>query len=95
MSTHGAAVRVSVRVRPGASRTRVGGAYGDSLVVAVTAPPVDGRATEACLRAVAEALGVAPRSVRLISGLTNRTKILEVDGDRGVILARLAQLMGG
>ncbi len=88
-------VRVSVRVRPGASRTRVGGAYGDSLVVAVTAPPVDGRATEACLRAVAKALDVAPRCVRLISGATNRTKLLEVDGDPEVIHARLVRLMGG
>ena len=42
-----------VRVRPGASRTAVGGRYdgplGPALVVAVTAPAVDGRATEAAL----------------------------------------------
>ena len=45
----------------GASRTRVGGRYdgphGPALVVAVHAPAVDGRATEAARRALAEALG--------------------------------------
>jgi len=35
-------VRIDIRVRPGASRTAVGGAYGDRLVVAVGARAVDG-----------------------------------------------------
>jgi len=50
-------MRVAIRVRPGASRTRVGGAYGERLVVAVGARAVDGAATEAALDAVAEACG--------------------------------------
>lgn len=71
-------LRFEVRVRPGASRTRVGGRYGDALIVAVTARAVDGKATEATLRAVAEALGVPRRDVRLVTGATNRTKVIEI-----------------
>jgi uncharacterized protein YggU (UPF0235/DUF167 family) len=79
---------IAVRVRPGASRTRVGGRYdgpyGPALVVAVTAPPVDGRATDAVLRAVADALGLRPRDLALKAGATSRDKLIDVTGPAGL-----------
>jgi uncharacterized protein YggU (UPF0235/DUF167 family) len=73
---------IAVRVKPGASRTRVGGRYdgpyGPALVVAVTQPPVDGRATEAVLRAVADALGLRPRDLSVRAGAASRDKLLAV-----------------
>ncbi len=72
-------MRVAIRVRPGASRTRVGGRYGERLVVAVSARAVDGAATEAALGAVADALGVRRRHVALVAGATSRDKVVEVD----------------
>lgn len=76
-------VRVTVRVRPGASHTRVGGRWGDDdvLGVAVGARAVDGAATAAVRSAVAEAFGVRPRDVVLVAGERSRTKVLEVDVD--------------
>lgn len=73
-------MRITVRVKPGASRTRVGGAYGSgaALVVAVNAPPVEGRATEAALRAVAKAFGLRPNEVTLVRGATSRDKVMEL-----------------
>jgi uncharacterized protein YggU (UPF0235/DUF167 family) len=95
-------VRVAVRVRPGASRTRVGGRYGDPgadglapLVVAVSARAVDGAATEAVLRAVAESLGVRPRQVVLVRGATTRDKLLEVLDPPDDLRERLLTLLGG
>ncbi len=91
-------MRVPVRTRPGASRTSVGGRYGTGeppvLVVAVTAPAVDGRATEAVLRAVADAFGVHRRDVRLVSGSTARTKVVEVDVDDPTGRERLRRFLG-
>jgi hypothetical protein len=74
---------VTVRVRPGASRTRVGGRWGDADVVgvAVGARAVDGAATAAVRAAVADAFGVRARDVSLVSGERSRTKVLEVDVD--------------
>src|SRR5207237_5620797 len=87
-----ARMRVTIRVRPGASVSSVGGAYGDALVVRVHARAVDGQATEAALAAVANAFGVPRRSTTLVSGATSRTKVVEVEGaDPG----RLDQLLNG
>ncbi|WP_040160623.1 DUF167 domain-containing protein [Mobilicoccus massiliensis] len=73
-------MRIDIRVRPGASRTKVGGRYGeDTLVVAVTARPVDGSATQAAIDAVAAALGLRRRDVTLVTGATARSKVLELD----------------
>jgi uncharacterized protein YggU (UPF0235/DUF167 family) len=64
-------------------------------VVAVTARAVDGAATQAVLVAVADALRVRPRHVRLVSGAMSRDKLVEVDDDAAADLAaRLAGLLG-
>ncbi len=92
-------MRVSVRVKPGASRPKVGGQYGDgsgqpvSLVVSVAPRAVDGAATEAALSAVAEAFDLRRADVGLVSGLTSRTKVVELVGDEHVLATRLAQLL--
>ncbi|MGH3647381.1 MAG: DUF167 domain-containing protein [Micromonosporaceae bacterium] len=92
-------VNVPVRVRPGASRTRVGGRYegpyGPALVVAVTAPPVDGRATRAVLLAVAKALGVRKSAVTVRSGGNSRDKLLSVSDPPADLPNRIAELCDG
>lgn len=86
-------MRISIRVKPGSSRTKVGGRFGaDALIVAVSEPAVDGRATQAALKAVAKALGCAPREVVLVSGATSRTKVIEIPEP---CAARHAELLGG
>src|SRR3954466_917781 len=88
-----AGLSVPVRVRPGAGRTRVGGRYdgphGPALIVAVGAPAVDGKATEAVRRALAEALGLRPGDVELKLGATSRDKVFTVAGDVSERLAAL------
>jgi uncharacterized protein YggU (UPF0235/DUF167 family) len=71
-------VRVTIRVRPGAGRSAVGGSYDGALVVRVAARAVDGRATEAALTALAAALGVRRREVTLVTGATSRTKVVAI-----------------
>jgi hypothetical protein len=85
-------VRVPIRVKPGASRARVGGLHGDRLVVAVNARAVDGAATEAALAAIADAFGTRRRYVRLVSGATSRDKVVEVDDDVPGLADRLGEL---
>ncbi len=86
------ALTVAIRVRPGSPRTTVGGSRGDALVVRVTARPVAGKATEAALRAVAEAFGVRPRDVRVVTGIASRDKVVRIDGDEQRLSATLSVL---
>ena len=50
-------VSFAVRVQPRARRNAIVGEVGDALKIALTAPPVDGRANEACAEFFAEVLG--------------------------------------
>jgi uncharacterized protein YggU (UPF0235/DUF167 family) len=74
-------MHVTIRVKPGAGRTVVGGRYEDALVVRVSERAVDGKATEGALRALADALGVRRADVRLVTGATSRTKIVEIHSE--------------
>ena len=82
-------MRITIRVRPGSAREAVGGSHDGALVVRVSAPAVDGRATAAALAAIAAAFGVRPRAVRLVSGATSRTKVVDVDGADPAVLGQL------
>ncbi|WP_093610603.1 DUF167 domain-containing protein [Actinoplanes philippinensis] len=96
MSSRPAGVSVPVRVRPGAGRTRVGGCYdgphGPALIVAVGAPAVDGKATEAVRKALAGALGVRPGEVSLRLGATSRDKVFTVTAPPDSWAGRLVDL---
>lgn len=88
-----------IRVRPGAGRVGVGGRWagprGDALIVAVTERAVDGRATEAALRAVADALGVRRSDVRLVRGAVSRDKLVAVDPAPDDLIERFEALRDG
>jgi len=73
-------VRFPVRVQPRASGTEVAGTQQGALKVRLQAPPVDGAANEALVDFLAESLGVPRRQVRIVSGATARTKVVEVTG---------------
>ena len=82
-------MRITIRVRPGASRPGVGGEHDGALVVRVSAAAVDGQATAAALAAVAAAFGVRGQAVTLVAGKASRTTIVDVAGADPAVLARL------
>jgi len=89
-TAHG--VRIALKVIPRSPRAGVDGVRDGRLLLRVTAPPVDSAANEAVVAVLADLLGVSKRSVRLVSGATGRSKVVEVDGvDVDDVLARLKQ----
>ncbi|HET8666661.1 MAG TPA: DUF167 domain-containing protein [Terriglobales bacterium] len=70
----------SVKVHPRARRNAIAGEIGDALKLALTAPPVEGKANEACTRFIAEVLDVPRSSVTIAAGETSRLKVIRVHG---------------
>lgn len=73
-------MRLRIRVKPGAHEDRVSREPDGSLLVLVRARAQEGKANEAVVKAVAKSLRVPKSSVRIVSGLSSRTKMLEVPG---------------
>lgn len=82
-------VSLAVQVVPGASRTRVVGAHGTALKIAVAAPPEGGKANEEVVRVLAKLLGVRRSDVMLVRGQTQRLKAFQIVGI-GEVEARAA-----
>jgi uncharacterized protein YggU (UPF0235/DUF167 family) len=76
----GASTRLHLRVIPGSARSGVVGRYGDAWKLRVTAPPERGKANEAALDLLADALRVEPGALRLVAGHGARDKTIEVAG---------------
>jgi uncharacterized protein len=72
--------RLSVKVHPRARRTRLAGRLGEAWKLDLAEPPVEGKANDACVRFFAELAGVPQSRVRIVAGLTSRTKVVEIEG---------------
>lgn len=73
-------VTFAVKVHPRAKKNAITGELGDALKVSLTAPPVEGRANEACVEFFAKLLRVPRSSVTIASGQSSRNKLIRVAG---------------
>ena len=89
--------RLEVLVRPRSRRAGLEGWRADGkLVVAVVAPPEDGRANEAVAEVLGESLGVKARDVTIVRGQRSRAKLIEVSGlDEPELRRRIERALGG
>lgn len=83
-------VTFAVRVQPRAKKNAVVGEMGEALKIALTAPPVEGKANDACVAFLAELLAVPRSSITIAAGETSRSKVIRVSGVMaGTVEARL------
>ena len=73
-------VTFAVKVHPRAKKNAIAGEVGDALKVALTAPPVDGKANDACIEFFAKLLKVPRSSVTIAAGQASRNKVIRVAG---------------
>jgi uncharacterized protein len=77
---HASSVSFAVRIHPRARKNAITGTVGDALKVALTAPPVDGKANDACIEFFANLLKVPRSSVTIAAGQLSRNKVIRVSG---------------
>jgi uncharacterized protein (TIGR00251 family) len=68
------------RIHPGARKNGVTGVHADAVKIALTAPPLDGKANEALIAFLAETLRLPRARISLVSGATRRSKMLRITG---------------
>ena len=83
-------VTISVRLTPKASVNRIQGLAEDAvggvvLKTSVTAPPETGKANAGLIKLLAKAWSLPKTSLTVISGATDRNKVLHIEGDPGTL----------
>jgi uncharacterized protein (TIGR00251 family) len=69
-----------VKIHPRAKKNAIAGQIGDALKVSLIAPPVEGKANEACIEFLANLLKVPRSSVTIAAGQASRNKVIRVAG---------------
>ena len=88
LEEHPQGVIVPVKAQPGARRNGLAGEHAGALKIQVTQAPERGKATDAVLETIADALSLKRSQVSLLSGATSPQKRVLVSG---VSLADLAE----
>ncbi len=70
----------TVRVHPRARKNAITGVMGDALKLALTAPPVDGKANQAVVEFFADLFQIPRSSVTIASGASSRNKVVRIMG---------------
>ena len=95
-------IRLRLKVQPKARHEGVDGLTPDpdgpnsthwALKLSVGAPPEDGKANAAVIALLAEALGVAKSAISVVSGATDRRKLVEIRGEPTRLRAALDALL--
>jgi uncharacterized protein (TIGR00251 family) len=73
-------ITFAVKVHPRARKNAITGIVGNALKLALTAPPVEGRANQAVIEFFAELFAIPRSSVTIASGETSRNKIVRIAG---------------
>jgi uncharacterized protein len=92
----GTDVLLPVVVQPRASRNAVAGLHISALKLLLTAPPVDGAANDACLRFLADLLGISRARLFIVRGMKARQKLIRItDMSIDALRTRLSGLLPG
>ena len=73
-------ITFTIKVQPRARKNAITGTVGDALKLALTAPPLEGKANAAVIDFLADFFDIPRSSVTIASGATSRLKVIRISG---------------
>lgn len=70
----------NLRVIPRSSRCEITGIQNDALKLKITAPPVEGKANEECIRFLSDQLGIKKNRIAIKAGHKSKNKTIAISG---------------
>jgi uncharacterized protein (TIGR00251 family) len=87
-------ITFAVKVHPRARKNAITGTVGDALKLALTAPPVEGKANQAVIEFFADLFEIPRSSVTIASGETSRNKVVRVSSvNKQMVQERLSGML--
>lgn len=71
---------LEIRVLPRSSRCGIAGLQDGALKIKITAPPVEGKANEECIRFISDLLKIRKSAISIIAGEKSKNKTVLVAG---------------
>ncbi len=93
MSASSDFIMLNVRVKPGARQPKIELSTAGELIVKVTAPPVDGAANKAVVKALSDYLSIAKSRIVLTSGTKSKIKRFAISVQASEDRARIESLL--
>lgn len=85
-------MRLQVKVAPKAARNALNGWMGDTLKISVTTAPEKGKANQAVIELLADALKLPKSALTVVRGETSQQKLIEIRGlDEAEVHRRLGR----
>ncbi|WP_318433969.1 DUF167 family protein YggU [Photobacterium leiognathi] len=75
---------VRLYIQPKASRDQIVGLHGDEIKIAITAPPVDGKANAHLVKYLSKQFKVAKGLIHIVKGLQGRHKQVRIEAPKAI-----------
>ncbi len=69
---------IRTKIIPGSFKNKIIGIYADTLKIAITSPPVEGKANKKCISYLSKHFDIAKSKIEILSGKNSRNKLIKI-----------------
>jgi len=69
---------IKTKIIPGSSKNKIIGVYVNTLKIAITSPPVEGKANKKCISYLSKYFDIAKSKIEILSGEKSKNKLIKI-----------------